>query len=131
MDQLLISQSILLFPQCPTDKEELCYILDENAIILISAEGHHAGKFFGSVEKKLMHLLIEYKVYYGVKVFDYQGVCYEDREVEYKYIMKTPGNSALTALLWNPFKSFLAILSTLISVASTVPSYMANCECSW
>jgi hypothetical protein len=80
------------------------------------------------VEKKLMHLLVEDKVYLATKVFDYQGVCYEDRGVEYKYIMKTPGNSAITALLWNPFKSFLALLSTLISVASAVPSYMANCE---
>lgn len=118
--------NLLVPPQCPRDKEELCYILDENAYILSDPDSDHTGRFFGSVEKKLMQILIEDKIYEATKVFDYQAVCYEDQQVEYKFLMER--SSALSVLLWNPFKYIFAVLVTLLSTIYALPSYMANCE---
>lgn len=73
-----------------------------------------------------MHILIEDHVYDPTRVFDYQAVCYEDRNVEYEHLMKR--NSALSVFLWNPFKYFAAVFATLLSTAYAVPSYMANCK---
>lgn len=73
-----------------------------------------------------MHILIEDKIYEPITVFDYQAVCYEDRETDYDHLMKR--NSAMRALLWNPFKYVLAALTTLLSTVYALPSYMANCK---
>lgn len=71
--------------------------------------------------------MIEDKVFLATKVFDFQGVCYEDRGIKYKYLMP-PRSSSVTALLWNPLKSLLSFASTIISVVKALPSYAPNCE---
>lgn len=115
--------------QCPRDKEELCYILDDNAYILSDPDAEHTGKFFGSVEKKLMHILIEDRVYEPIRVFDYQAVCYLDRNTDYDAMLKRVNhNSARSLALFNPFKYFSTVLATLLSAVNALPSYIANCE---
>jgi Neuronal voltage-dependent calcium channel alpha 2acd len=104
---------------------ELCYVLDDNAYILSDPEAEHAGRFFGSVERKIMHILIEDKVYESIKVYDYQAVCYEDRDIVYKKLMKMK-NAALSVVLWNPLKSILAVLTTLLTTAQAFSSFMSN-----
>lgn len=73
-----------------------------------------------------MQILIEDKVYEPITVFDYQAVCYEDKNIEYDAIMKR--NSALSVLFWNPFKYVFAVLMTLLSTVYALPTYMANCK---
>jgi hypothetical protein len=73
-----------------------------------------------------MHILLEDKFYEPITVFDYQAVCYEDRNTDYDAIMLR--SSALSALFWNPFKYFYAVLTTLFATVYALPSYMANCE---
>lgn len=75
-----------------------------------------------------MHILIADNVYESTRVFDYQAVCYEDRNVEYEATMKR--NSALSVFLWNPFTYFAALFVTLLSTVYAAPSYMANCKLS-
>lgn len=119
----------MFFSQCKRNKAEQCYVLDDNAYILSDPDAEHTGKFFGSVEQKLMHILIEDKVYTPIKIYDYQAVCYKDRMVDYKEIMKQVSrNSALSTLFWNPFKYFATIVTSLLTTVYTLPSFMANCE---
>lgn len=131
-----VDKSHSIIPQCTRDKEEKCYILDDNAYILLDPNAEHTGKFFGSVEKKLMHILVEDGIYEPVRVFDYQAVCYVNKNVAYKKLMKRDiiSSSALSVVFWNPFKYFGTVLATLVSTASTVfgaiPTYMANCKSS-
>lgn len=106
---------------------ELCYILDDNAYILSDPEAEHAGKFFGEVERKLMQIMIEDKVYEATRVLDYQAVCYEDRETVYPELMKMR-SSAINVVFWNPFKSVVAALTTMLTVVQALPSYVSNCR---
>lgn len=85
------------------------------------------GKFFGSVDHRIMQILVDDRVYESTNVYDYQAVCYEDRMVDYDAIMKR--NSALRAMLFNPFKYLFAALLSLVSTALAVPAYMANSKC--
>lgn len=86
----------------------------------------HTGKFFGTVERRLMNILVEEKVFQKTKVYDYQAVCYGDRHTEYESIMLR--SSALKAWLWNPFKYLVTVMMTFLTTVYAMPSYMANCE---
>lgn len=116
----------IIYSQCPRNKEEICYILDDNAYILSDPEAEHTGRFFGDVENKLMSILVDDLVYESVPVFDYQAACYQDRNIVYPKILKRLNNSALSVFLWNPFEYFAAVIATLLSVAYAIPSHMAN-----
>lgn len=116
-------------PQCIRNKDKLCYIIDDNAYILSDPEANYTGMFFGDVENRLMRILVEDGVYEPIKVYDYQAVCYEDKMTEYGAIMKQIGrNSALKALLWNPFEYLIATFFTLLTTAYALPAYIANRE---
>lgn len=116
-----------VFTQCPSDKEENCYVLDDNAYILFDPDGgQHIGKFFGIIEKKLMHILVEDKIYSPIRVFDYQGVCYEDKGIKYEALMATT-NSAIR-IITSPLKIVFAALMNFLKKVYSLPSYVANCE---
>jgi hypothetical protein len=117
-----------LSSQCPKNKMELCYILDDNAYILSDPESEHAGKFFGDVERKLMQIMIEDKTFDKTRILDYQAVCYEDREIDYETVPKKVRNSSLRAVLSNPLQSIFAVLTTILTVVQALPSFMPNCE---
>ncbi|KAF2904367.1 hypothetical protein ILUMI_01825 [Ignelater luminosus] len=55
-----------------------CFILDNNAYILVSKQDANVGRFFGSVRPKTMHLLVEDGIYHKTRIFDYQSICYKD-----------------------------------------------------
>lgn len=73
-----------------------------------------------------MRILVEDGVYEPIKVYDYQAVCFEDKMTDYGAILKR--NSALKALLWNPFEYLIATFFTLLSTAYAIPSYISNRE---
>jgi hypothetical protein len=74
-----------------------------------------------------MSILIEDNIYTPISVYDYQGVCYKDREIEYAALM-VMANSALKHLIWNPIKILFAFIINFISNVYSLPSYMANCK---
>lgn len=110
--------------------EQVCFILDNNAYIIAHSRREHVGKFLGSVENKIMHLLKEEKIYEDVTIFDYQAVCYDDRNMEYDDIMDilSSANSIFVnpmKLLWN---LVLGILSTFWKLAVASREYLPNCK---
>lgn len=87
------------------------------------------GNFFGSVENQLMQTLVDNKVYEHVTVYDYQAVCYEDKEVEYDAILEIV--SSASTILWNPLKhlwtALIALFSTLWnSLIESSDAYIPN-----
>lgn len=63
--------------QCYSD-EYSCFLLDNNAYILVSKDESHVGRFIGSVRPKTMHLLVVDDIYHKTRIFDYQSICYKD-----------------------------------------------------
>ncbi|KAL7043546.1 hypothetical protein ACKWTF_001566 [Chironomus riparius] len=116
--------------KCAPHVEQTCYILDPNAYIIADSRREHKGKFFGSVENKLMKTLWDDNIYKFVTVYDYQGVCYEDRNVEYELLMNIV--SSATTIFWHPLKhlwtTFIALLISLktLIVYAARQSYIPN-----
>lgn len=77
-----------------------------------------------------MNTLFQDNIYKFVTIFDYQGVCYEDRNVDYGKIMDIV--SSATAIFWHPLKhlwtTFIALLISLknIIVNAASQSYIPN-----
>lgn len=77
-----------------------------------------------------MHLLKEEKIYEDVTIFDYQAVCYDDRQKEYDDIMDiiSSANNFFTSplkLLWNLLVGFASVFTTLVDASK---DYLSNCE---
>ncbi|KAF5300024.1 hypothetical protein FQR65_LT09281 [Abscondita terminalis] len=60
------------------DSDELsCFVLDNNAYVVVSDEGY-TGKFFGKVRPDIMKHLVEKGLYRRTRFIDYQDICYLD-----------------------------------------------------
>lgn len=58
------------------DSENLnCFILDNNAYIVLSDEIEYTGRYFGDIRPDVMYHLIKNKVYKATEMFDYQAIC--------------------------------------------------------
>jgi hypothetical protein len=77
-----------------------------------------------------MQILYDDKIYQKVAVYDYQAVCYEDRNVEYDLLMDIVSSASYN--LVNPFKHFitavLSLLSSLIDFAIASKAFIPNCK---
>lgn len=122
--------SLLFLYQCASHVEQVCFILDDNAYIIAHSRQEHVGKFLGSVENKIMHLLKEEKIYEDVTIFDYQAVCYEDRNKDYEDIMDIM--SSANQIFLNPLKLLwnivLGVASVFWNLVYASIEFMPNCK---
>ncbi|XP_055904369.1 voltage-dependent calcium channel subunit alpha-2/delta-3 [Eupeodes corollae] len=61
---------------CNADDHE-CYVLDNNAYVLISQNNNDTGRFFGDVESGVMNVMVEMEIFKAIDVYDYQALCME------------------------------------------------------
>lgn len=77
-----------------------------------------------------MYLLREEGIYKDVTIYDYQAVCYEDRNKKYDAIMDIMSNAS--GVLMSPLKFLWHILvvvaSTLWKLADAAKQYLPNCK---
>lgn len=52
-----------------------CYVIDNNAYIVLSNNSEDTGRFFGEVEGRAMQKLADLEVFKAITVYDYQAVC--------------------------------------------------------
>ncbi|CAG0883373.1 unnamed protein product [Darwinula stevensoni] len=87
-------------PTCMSESLD-CYLLDDNGYILGSESDKHVGRFFGEVDGAILDSLIQDGVYRRVRIFDFQGVCFEVVASSGPgSILLTPLKYAYSALLW-------------------------------
>lgn len=91
-------------PMCTacTSENLKCFVLDDNAYIVSSKRNlQDAGRFFGSVEGSLTKHLVDNRIYKKIIIYDYQAVCYHNRNPEYKdsnYQMVNFAKSLMTVM---------------------------------
>lgn len=54
-------------------------MLDNNGFIIISENVHDTGRFFGEIDGTIMDSLVQDRIYKKIAVYDYQGVCSNNR----------------------------------------------------
>lgn len=64
---------------CASDDFE-CFVLDDNGYVIVSNEMADTGKFFGEVRGAAMRQLIEEKIYQQVTIYDYQAICFINKD---------------------------------------------------
>ncbi|CAG9766981.1 unnamed protein product [Ceutorhynchus assimilis] len=52
-----------------------CFILDNNAYIILSDEIEYTGRFIGDIRPDIMYYLVKEKVFESTRMFDYQATC--------------------------------------------------------
>lgn len=116
-----------MYFQCNYNK---CYILDDNAYIISGLQSDQIGRFFGSVENNLMQILIENKIYKSTEFYDYQAVCYIDKNIAYESLYPLSQVSAASELLINPLRSLIAIFLNIASLfmETFAKAPMKNCK---
>ncbi|XP_057672266.1 voltage-dependent calcium channel subunit alpha-2/delta-3-like [Diorhabda carinulata] len=62
---------------CRTCKQEdlNCYILDNNAYVVLSDEREHIGRYIGDIRPDILSYLIDDKIFTPYKMYDYQAIC--------------------------------------------------------
>lgn len=64
---------------CNTDEHE-CYVVDNNAYVVLSENLNDTGRFFGEIEGAVMDAMVEKNIFKSIDVYDYQALCKEDVE---------------------------------------------------
>jgi hypothetical protein len=112
----------------------VCFILDDNAYVIANSRFEHEGKFFGAVDPKLMRMLYDDDIYIVLTIYDYQGVCYQDRMVVYEAVMEVLSNAGWSIGQWNMMKAawtfVMTVLASIGGIFSAAPEkpYVPNCE---
>jgi hypothetical protein len=120
--------------QCGINTEQVCFILDDNAYVIANSRFEHEGKFFGAVDPKLMRMLYDDDIYIVLTIYDYQGVCYQDRMVVYEAVMEVLSNAGWSIGQWNIMKAawtfVMTVLASIGGIFSAAPEkpYVPNCE---
>ncbi|XP_037958547.1 voltage-dependent calcium channel subunit alpha-2/delta-3 [Teleopsis dalmanni] len=61
---------------CDSDENE-CYVIDNNAYIILAHNINHTGKFFGEFQGDVMQAMVEKNIFQSIDVYDYQALCAE------------------------------------------------------
>ncbi|XP_014672295.1 PREDICTED: voltage-dependent calcium channel subunit alpha-2/delta-3-like [Priapulus caudatus] len=88
-----------------------CYVLDDNAFVVISEDFDDTGMFFGDIEPRLLDHLVRLGVYIKVPMYDFQGMCQrQNNTTDSASTMLTPWRSLsyLLTWLWKEIGLFLA-----------------------
>jgi voltage-dependent calcium channel alpha-2/delta-3 len=64
---------------CASDDFE-CFVLDDNGYVIVSNDMADTGRFFGEVRGAAMRQMIEEKIYERVTIFDYQAICFVNKD---------------------------------------------------
>ncbi|KAL9929271.1 ca[2+] channel Muscle-specific alpha2/delta subunit [Glossina fuscipes fuscipes] len=59
---------------CDSDENE-CYVIDNNAYIMLARNVNHTGKFFGEYQGDVMLAMVEKEIFQSIEVYDYQALC--------------------------------------------------------
>jgi len=59
---------------CPSEQVD-CFVLDNNAFVIIGESYKHVGKFFGELNFELLQDLVRVGVYRQIHFYDYQAIC--------------------------------------------------------
>ena len=62
----------------------LCFILDNNAYIILGSQIEYTGRFIGDVSPIITHQLIRNGVYKRIEMYDYQAICQKPPEAKKK-----------------------------------------------
>lgn len=88
---------------CPSD-EVHCFVLDNNAFVIISERYAEAGKFFGEIDFELLQDMVRVGVFRKIHYYDYQAICID--------IINTASSSTTFA---NPFHYLKRVFSWFAS----------------
>ncbi|KAF3856312.1 hypothetical protein F7725_017035, partial [Dissostichus mawsoni] len=80
-----------------------CYLIDNNAFILVTEEPSQTGLFFGEVEGAVMNKLLQMGSFKRITLYDYQALCRE-------YARSSDSARSLS----NPFTVFKWLLTELV-----------------
>jgi len=83
---------------CSSDAID-CYLLDNNAFVIVSEKPENTGKFFGEIDNLLLQAMVTAKVYRKVHMYDYQAICLD--------IITTSGPASM---LFTPIKHIKSII---------------------
>ncbi|XP_067621341.1 voltage-dependent calcium channel subunit alpha-2/delta-3 [Eurosta solidaginis] len=86
---------------CASDEIE-CYVIDNNAYIIIAQNVNHTGKFFGEYQGDVMEAMTEKKFFQAISVYDYQALCREEVD-ESNYAQSLLHPIRLLSLGWRWF----------------------------
>ncbi|KAK9873044.1 hypothetical protein WA026_020780 [Henosepilachna vigintioctopunctata] len=102
-----------------------CFILDNNAYIVLSDNREHTGRYIGDLRPDVMYHLVNNGVYKHTRMFDYQGICYnepreENPEKKKKKKRKKNAAARLPTFLGNLVQITRWAFSTIVFFAQTL-----------
>lgn len=62
---------------CNSDELE-CYVIDNNAYIVLARNVNHTGKFFGEYQGDVMEAMVQLEYFQSIDVYDYQSLCVDE-----------------------------------------------------
>ncbi|RZB66645.1 voltage-dependent calcium channel subunit alpha-2/delta-3-like, partial [Asbolus verrucosus] len=61
-----------------------CFILDNNAYVVLSDEIEYTGRYIGDIKPEIMYHLVKNGVYQEIRMFDYQAICQKPPKAKIK-----------------------------------------------
>lgn len=94
-----------------------CFILDNNAYVVLSDEMEFTGRFIGDLRPDIMYHLVDQKVFLPTRMFDYQGICHNK---PHEVSPETCSSFKFTSIFANFIQIFQWMFSTLINWFPTI-----------
>ncbi|XP_039276576.1 voltage-dependent calcium channel subunit alpha-2/delta-4 isoform X2 [Nilaparvata lugens] len=121
---------------CQSDTHD-CYVIDGNGYVVWSRD-NLTGVFFGDMEGAVMEAMVSKNIFRRIKMFDYQGLCFDTVQVDssaislltpFKQLFNLVMSMSSTLLwylmelsLWRPVYSYDDVMSEVPPVHDTTPT---------